>query len=284
MNPGGSVKDRAALAMVEAAEREGRLVPGRSIIVEATSGNTGIGLALVAAVKGYRLILTMPDNMSVERQALLRAYGAELHLTPAARVMQGAVEEANAIAGRNRHAFMPRQFDNPMNPAVHRETTGPEILAQLAGRVPDALVAGVGTGGTITGVGQVLRARHPAMAIVAVEPAESAVLSGGPPGPHNIQGIGAGFVPAILDRALLTEVRRVTEAEAQRGKLALARHEGLLVGISSGAAVTVALDLAHTLGPGKTVVTILPDMGTVTSGAPLPAVRGEGTGEGRARR
>src|SRR4051812_20898663 len=186
LNPGGSVKDRAALAMVEAAEREGRLVPGRSTIVEATSGNTGIGLALVAAVKGYRLILTMPENMSSERQALLRAYGAELHLTPAARVMQGAVDKANAIAGRNPDAFMPRQFSNPMNPAVHRATTGPEILDQLGGRVPDALVAGVGTGGTITGIGQVLREKYPDIAIVAVEPAASAVLSGGDPGPHMI--------------------------------------------------------------------------------------------------
>jgi cysteine synthase A len=260
-NPGGSVKDRAALAMVEAAEREGRLVPGQSIIVEATSGNTGIGLALVAAVKGYRLILTMPDNMSAERQALLRAYGAELHLTPAKRVMQGAVEKAEAIAARNPSAFMPRQFDNPTNPAVHRQTTGPEILAQLGGRVPDAFVAGVGTGGTITGVGQTLRARHPRVAIVAVEPAASAVLSGGEPGPHMIQGIGAGFVPHILDRALLTEVRRVSEADAERTRLALARKEGLLVGISSGAAVAVALDVARELGAGKTVVTVLPDTG-----------------------
>jgi cysteine synthase A len=261
MNPGGSVKDRAALAMVEAAEREGQLVPGRSIIVEATSGNTGIGLALVAAVKGYRLILTMPENMSAERQALLRAYGAELHLTPAARVMQGAVEKADAIAARNPHAFMPRQFSNPQNPAVHRRTTGPEIVAQLGGRVPDALVAGVGTGGTITGIGHVLREHNPRVAIIAVEPAASAVLSGGDPGPHMIQGIGAGFVPEVLDRALLSEVRRVTEADAQRAKLALARREGLLVGISSGAAVTVALDVARELGAGKTVVTILPDTG-----------------------
>lgn len=261
LNPGGSVKDRAALAMVEAAEREGRLHPGHSIIVEATSGNTGIGLALVAAVKGYRLILTMPENMSSERQALLRAYGAEVHLTPAARVMQGAVDKANAIAARNPSAFMPRQFSNPQNPAAHRRTTGPEIVAQLGDVVPDALVAGVGTGGTITGIGEVLRARNPGLAIVAVEPAASAVLSGGEPGPHMIQGIGAGFVPEVLDRALLTEVRRVSEADAQRTKLALARREGLLVGISSGAAVSVALDVARELGPGKTVVTVLPDTG-----------------------
>jgi cysteine synthase A len=261
LNPGGSVKDRTALAMVEAAEREGRLLPGESIIVEATSGNTGIGLALVAAVKGYRLILTMPDNMSTERQALLRAYGAELHLTPAAEVMQGAVDQANAIAARNPKAFMPQQFRNPANPAVHRATTGPEILEQLGDRRPDLLVAGVGTGGTITGIGQALRARFPHMGIVAVEPDASAVLSGGEPGPHMIQGIGAGFVPEILDRALITDVRRVSEADAERCRQQLARREGLLCGISSGAALKVALDLARELGPGKTVVTVLPDTG-----------------------
>ncbi len=261
MNPGGSVKDRPALAMIEAAEREGRLVPGRSVIVEATSGNTGVGLALVAAVKGYRLILTMPENMSPERMALLRAYGAELHLTPAERVMRGAVEEANAIAAADPNAFMPEQFKNPTNPGVHLATTGPEILSQLGGVAPDAFVAGIGTGGTITGVGRALRARHPAVAIVGVEPTTSAVLSGGTPGPHRIQGIGAGFVPEILDRTLLTEVRRVSEAEAEEHRLRLAREEGLLVGISAGAAVKVALDVARALGPGKTVVTVLPDTG-----------------------
>jgi cysteine synthase A len=261
LNPGGSVKDRTALAMVEAAEREGRLVPGESIIVEATSGNTGIGLALVAAVKGYRLILTMPDNMSTERQTLLRAYGAELHLTPADQVMQGAVDEANAIAARNPRAFMPQQFRNPANPAVHRATTGPEILEQLGDRRPDVLVAGVGTGGTITGIGHALRPRFPHLAVVAVEPDASAVLSGGEPGPHMIQGIGAGFVPEILDRALITEVRRVSEADAERCRQLLARREGLLCGISSGAALKVALDLARELGPGKTIVTVLPDTG-----------------------
>jgi cysteine synthase len=261
MNPGGSVKDRAALAMVEGAEREGRLVPGRSVIVEATSGNTGVGLGLVAAVKGYRLILTMPENMSAERMELLRAYGAELHLTPAERVMRGAVEEAAAIAAAEPHAFIPQQFKNPMNPAIHRTTTGPEILEQLGGRTPDAFVAGVGTGGTITGVGQALRARYPDVAIIAVEPTASAVLSGGAPGPHGIQGIGAGFVPEILDRALLSEVRRVTEAEAEATRIDLARREGLLVGISAGAAVKIALDVARALGPGKTVITVLPDTG-----------------------
>jgi cysteine synthase A len=270
MNPGGSVKDRAALAMVEAAERQGRLIPGESIIVEATSGNTGIGLALVAAVKGYRLILTMPENMSPERMALLRTYGAELHLTPAAGVMRGAVDKANAIAAANPRAFMPQQFNNPTNPEIHRATTGPEILEQLGGRVPDCLVAGVGTGGTITGVGQALRARHPTLRIVAVEPAASAVLSGGPPGPHRIQGIGAGFVPDNLDRELLSEVRRVSEDQAEATRLELARQEGLLVGISAGAAVAVAVDIARALGPGKTVVTVLPDTGGRYIGGPAP--------------
>jgi cysteine synthase A len=261
LNPGGSVKDRAALAMIEAAEREGRLAPGRSIVVEATSGNTGIGLALVCAVKGYRLLLTMPENMSLERQALLRSYGAELHLTPAALVMRGAVEEARALAARHPDAFMPLQFSNPANPEVHRRTTGPEILAELGGRVPDALVAGVGTGGTITGVGKALRLVHPRMAIIAVEPASSAVLSGGAAGPHRIQGIGAGFVPENLDRGLLTEVRRVTDEDAIRWQQALAQREGLLVGVSSGAAVKIAVDVARALGVGATVLTVLPDTG-----------------------
>ena len=273
LNPGGSVKDRTALAMVEAAEEQGRLVPGRSVIVEATSGNTGIGLALVAAVKGYRLILTMPENMSAERMELLRAYGAELHLTPAERVMRGAVEKAAALAAADPHAFMPQQFKNPVNAVVHRTKTGVEILAQLGGRAPDAFVAGVGTGGTITGVGQALRAQRPDVALVAVEPAKSAVLSGGAPGPHRIQGIGAGFVPEILDRALLTEVRRVGEDEAEATRLELARREGLLVGISAGAAVKVALDVARALGPGKTVVTVLPDTGERYVSVPARARR-----------
>jgi len=274
LNPGGSVKDRTALAMIEAAEEQGRLVPGRSVIVEATSGNTGIGLALVAAVKGYRLILTMPENMSSERMELLRAYGAELHLTAAERVMRGAVEKAAALAAADPHAFMPQQFKNPVNPVVHRTKTGAEILTQLGGDAPDAFVAGVGTGGTITGVGQALRARRADVALVAVEPTRSAVLSGGAPGPHRIQGIGAGFVPEILDVALLTEVRRVGEDEAEAMRLELARREGLLVGISAGAAVKVALDVARALGPGKTVVTVLPDTGERYVSAPARARRG----------
>jgi cysteine synthase A len=262
-NPGGSVKDRVALSMIELAEREGRLVPGKTVIVEPTSGNTGVGLALVAAVKGYRIILTMPDNMSAERRTLLRAYGAELHLTPAAQVMRGAVDRATQLCAENPEYVMLQQFKNPANPAAHRRTTGPEILAQLdeLGRVPDAFVAGVGTGGTITGVGQVLRRRYPHVRIVAVEPAASAVLSGRPPGEHRLDGIGAGFIPDILDRSVITEVRTVTEEEAQRTKLALAKREGLLVGISAGAAVCVALDVARELGPGKTVVTVLCDTG-----------------------
>jgi cysteine synthase A len=260
-NPGGSVKDRIALAMIEAAEREGRLRPGESVIVEPTSGNTGVGLALVAAAKRYRLILTMPDNMSLERRALLKAYGAELHLTPAAQVMQGAVDRANEICRENPRAFMPQQFNNPNNVQAHRRTTGPEILAQLGTRVPHAFVHGVGTGGTITGVGQILREKHPGVRVVAVEPEKSAVLSGGPPGEHRIDGIGAGFVPAILDRSVISEVRTISERDAQRTKLELARREGLLVGISAGASVKIALDVARELGPGKTVVTMLCDTG-----------------------
>jgi cysteine synthase A len=193
--------------------------------------------------------------------ALLRAYGAELHLTPAERVMRGAVEEAHAIAAADPNSFMPEQFKNPTNPQVHFATTGPEILKQLGDAKPDAFVAGIGTGGTITGVGRALRAHHAGVAIIGVEPATSAVLSGGKPGPHGIQGIGAGFVPEILDRGLLSEVRRATESEAEEHRLRLAREEGLLVGISAGAAVKIALDVARELGPGKTVVTVLPDTG-----------------------
>jgi len=260
-NPGGSLKDRIALSMIEAAEREGRIRPGKSVIVEPTSGNTGVGLAVVCAAKGYKLILTMPDNMSLERRALLKAYGAELHLTPAADVMRGAVERAQALCRDNEDAFMPQQFNNPANPEAHRRTTAPEILAQLGTRAPDAFVHGVGTGGTITGVGQVLRAKHPHVRIVAVEPETSAVLSGGKPGEHRIDGIGAGFVPQILDRSVITDIRTISEADAQRTKLELARREGLLVGISAGASVKIALDIARELGPGKTVVTILCDTG-----------------------
>jgi cysteine synthase A len=260
-NPGGSLKDRIALSMIEAAERDHKIKPGESVIVEPTSGNTGVGLALVTAAKGYKLILTMPDNMSLERRALLKAYGAELHLTPAAQVMRGAVDKALEIARANPLAYMPQQFQNPANVDAHRRTTGPEILAQLGNRAPDAFVHGVGTGGTITGVGEVLRGKRPDVRIVAVEPEKSAVLSGGTAGEHRIDGIGAGFVPAILDRSLLSEVRTISERDAQLMKLELARREGLLVGISAGASVKIALDIARELGPGKTVVTILCDTG-----------------------
>jgi cysteine synthase A len=247
--------------MIEAAEREGLITPGKSVIIEPTSGNTGVGLALVAAAKRYKLILTMPDNMSLERRALLKAYGAELHLTPAAAVMRGAVERATELAADNPNAFMPQQFNNPANVAAHFLTTGPEIVAQMGSRIPDAFIHGVGTGGTITGVGRVLRALRADVRIIAVEPDKSAVLSGGPAGEHRIDGIGAGFVPAILDRSVISEVRTISEEDAQRTKLALARREGLLVGISAGASVKIALDIARELGPGKTVVTILCDTG-----------------------
>ena len=260
-NPGGSIKDRVALSMIEAAERSGRLRPGESVIVEPTSGNTGVGLALVAAAKRYRLILTMPDNMSLERRALLKAYGAEVYLTPAAEVMTGAVKKANELAAEHPEYFMPQQFSNQANVEAHVRTTGPEIVAQMGARGCDAFVAGVGTGGTISGVGRVLLQKNAQTKIVAVEPAKSAVLAGGKPAAHRIDGIGAGFVPQILDRSVISEVRTISEEDAQRVKLELARREGLLVGISAGANVKIALDLARELGPGKTVVTVLCDTG-----------------------
>jgi cysteine synthase A len=259
-NPGGSVKDRPALAMIEAAERDGRLVPGRSVIVEPTSGNTGIGLALVGAVKGYKVVLTMPEMMSEERLALLRGYGAEIVLMQGDR-MSVAVDEAARICKTKPDHVMLQQFQNPANPEVHRRTTGPEILAQLGSRKPDAFVAGVGTGGTITGVGEVLKERFPRMRVIAVEPAGSPVLSGGKPGPHLIQGIGAGFVPQVLNRALLDEVRQVSDHSAYTTKRALAAREGMLVGVSAGAAVATAKTIARELGPRSLVVTILPDTG-----------------------
>lgn len=260
-NPGGSVKDRVALSMVEAAERAGLLRPGESVIIEPTSGNTGVGLAVVSAAKRYRLILTMPDNMSLERRALLKAYGAELYLTPAVQVMTGAVQKALELCAQNPSYFMPQQFNNPANVESHVRTTGPEIVAQLGGRTCDAFVACVGTGGTVSGVGRVLRQKNPQVRVVAIEPAKSPVLSGGQPAAHRIDGIGAGFIPPILDRALLSEVRTITEEDAQATKLELARREGLLVGISAGANVKIALDIARELGPGKNVVTVLCDTG-----------------------
>ncbi len=258
-NPGGSVKDRICLNMINEAERTGKLKPGATL-VEPTSGNTGIGLALVAAVRGYKLILVMPESMSMERASLLSSYGAQLVLTPAWEGMRGAIKEAENIIEQNPAYFMPDQFSNPANPDVHRKTTAPEILEALNGQV-DAFVAGVGTGGTITGVGEVLKAKNPKSLIVAVEPAASPVLSGGEPGPHKIQGIGAGFIPKILNRKIIDRVITISDDDAYKTAKLLARQEGLLVGISSGANALAAQIIAREIGKGKTVVTILPDTG-----------------------
>lgn len=258
-NPGGSIKDRICLNMINEAERLGKLKPGGTI-VEPTSGNTGIGLALVAAVRGYKLILVMPESMSMERASLLSSYGAQLVLTAAWEGMKGSIKEAESIVAQNPSYYMPDQFSNPANPAMHRKTTGPEIVDALDGRV-DAFVAAVGTGGTITGCGEVIKERNPSAKIVAVEPAGSPVLSGGDPGPHKIQGIGAGFVPKVLNRTLLDRVITVTDDEAYQTAKLLAKKEGLLVGISAGANVFAAQKVAEELGPGKNVVTILCDTG-----------------------
>ncbi|MDT8444900.1 MAG: cysteine synthase A [Desulfuromonadales bacterium] len=257
-NPGGSVKDRIAKAMIEQAEQDGLLQPGDTI-VEPTSGNTGIGISLVASIKGYRVVLTMPDTMSTERRQLLGAFGAELILTPGAKGMRGAIEKAEEIAAE-RKAFMPQQFCNPANPKVHLETTGPEILRDLDNQV-DALVAGVGTGGSITGAGQAIKQRNPDVLIIAVEPSDSPILSGGEPGPHKIQGIGAGFVPDVLDLELLTEIITVTNEQAMQTARDLAREEGVFVGISAGANVFAARQVAARLKPGQNVVTFLCDTG-----------------------
>jgi len=257
-NPGGCVKERIGLAMIEAAEREGLLQPG-TLIVEPTSGNTGIGLAMVAAFKGYRVILVMPDSVSVERRAIFKAYGAESVLTPGAQGMKGAIAKAEEIVRENPGAWMPNQFANPANPEIHRLTTGPEILAQVPNL--DAFVGAVGTGGTVSGVGQYLKSSAPHVYVVALEPAESPVLSGGQARPHKIQGMGAGFVPPVFDRGVVDEVLPVTESESAEMARQLARREGLLVGISSGAAVAGALKIAARFGEGKTVVTLLPDTG-----------------------
>ena len=258
-NPGGSVKDRICLAMIEDAEARGLLRPGATVI-EPTSGNTGIGLAMVCAVKGYQVILTMPETMSAERLQILKSYGAEVVLTPAKEGMIGAVKRAETIVKERPGAFMPQQFINPANPEVHRRTTAQEILRQTEGEI-DAFVAGVGTGGTITGVGEVLKKRNPQVKIVAVEPKNSAVLSGEAPGPHMIQGIGAGFVPDVLNRAIIDEIVTVSEEDAHACSSRLAKEEGLFVGISAGAACWAALRLAGALGQGKTVVTVFPDTG-----------------------
>jgi cysteine synthase A len=259
-NPGGSVKDRIGVAMVEAAEREGRIEPGRTTIVEATSGNTGIALAFVCAAKGYELVLTLPQGMSREREGLLRLYGARVEVTESLGGMHEAVAAARAMAS-NDDVFLPDQFSNPANPEVHRRTTGPEIWEAMDGRV-DVLVAGVGTGGTITGAGEVLKQRNPDCRVVAVEPLSSAVLSGGRPGPHKIQGIGAGFVPAVLNRDVLDETIAVDDEDAIETARLLARREGVLAGISCGAAVWAAIEVAkRPESRGKRIVAVLPDSG-----------------------
>ncbi|MDH4083438.1 MAG: cysteine synthase A [Nitrospira sp.] len=258
-NPGGSVKDRICLNMINEAERQGTLKPGGTI-VEPTSGNTGIGLALVAAVRGYKLILVMPESMSMERASLLSSYGAQLVLTPAWEGMKGSIKEAESILAQNPSYFMPDQFSNPANPAMHKATTALEIWDALEGKI-DAFVAAVGTGGTITGCGEVFKERRPDVKVIAVEPAGSPVLSGGDPGPHKIQGIGAGFIPKVLNRTILDRVITVTDDEAYQTAKQLSKKEGLLVGISAGANVFAAQKLAEELGPGKNVVTILCDTG-----------------------
>jgi cysteine synthase A len=259
-NPGGSVKDRPALAMIEDAEKKGKLKKGMKII-EPTSGNTGIGLAMVAAIKGYPIILTMPESMTMERRQLLQAYGAELVLTPKEKGMKGAIEKADEILASSKEYFKPDQFGNPANPQVHKRTTAKEILKQMGAKKIDAFVAGVGTGGTITGVGEVLKKKFKNIRIYAVEPAGSPVLSGGQAGPHPIQGLGAGFVPAILNTKVYHEVIQVANEDASGTARRLASEEGLLVGISSGAACWAALQVAKKLGKGKRVVTVLPDVG-----------------------
>jgi cysteine synthase A len=260
LNPGGSVKDRICLAMIEAAEREGRLGPG-GVVIESTSGNTGIGLAFVAAQRGYKCVLTMSESTSLEKRALLSALGAEIVLTPEDEQLDGAIRRAGELESEHRLAFITRQFDNPENPRIHYDTTAREILHAMGDLPIDAFVAGVGTGGTISGVGKALRERHPACLVVAVEPDSCATISRGERGPSKIQGLAAGFVPRNYDPSAVTEVRTVTDQAAFDTKRRLAREAGLLVGLSSGAAVAVALDVARALGPGKNVVTLLPDTG-----------------------
>ena len=260
-NPSASVKDRIAGSMVQAAEQAGTIAPGRTVLVEPTSGNTGIALAMVAAARGYRLILTMPDTMSTERRAMLRAYGAELQLTPGNEGMQGALDLARELVSEIPEAYLLQQFDNPANPAVHAATTAEEIWSDTGGEI-DALVAGVGTGGTITGCARVLKQRNPDLKVIAVEPAASPVLAGGAPGPHRIQGIGAGFVPSVFDQSLIDEILGVSDQEAMEVGRRLAREEGLLSGVSSGAAVAAALRLGQRPEmAGKRIVVILASFG-----------------------
>ncbi|MGG1348062.1 cysteine synthase A [Bacillus subtilis] len=267
MNPGSSVKDRIGLAMIEAAEKEGKLKAGDTII-EPTSGNTGIGLAMVAAAKGLKAILVMPDTMSMERRNLLRAYGAELVLTPGAEGMKGAIKKAEELAEKHGY-FVPQQFNNPSNPEIHRQTTGKEIVEQFGDDQLDAFVAGIGTGGTITGAGEVLKEAYPSIKIYAVEPSDSPVLSGGKPGPHKIQGIGAGFVPDILNTEVYDEIFPVKNEEAFEYARRAAREEGILGGISSGAAIFAALQVAKKLGKGKKVLAIIPSNGERYLSTPL---------------
>ncbi|GGI43280.1 cysteine synthase A [Mammaliicoccus stepanovicii] len=268
-NPGSSVKDRIGLAMIEAAERDGKIKPGDTI-VEPTSGNTGIGLAMVAAAKGYKAVFVMPDTMSSERRSLLRAYGAELVLTPGAEGMKGAIKKAKELKEEKGY-FEPQQFENPANPKVHELTTGPELLQQFEGEQIDAFLAGVGTGGTLTGAGKVLKEKYPNIQIVAIEPEDSPILSGGKPGPHKLQGLGAGFVPGTLDTNVYDDVVKVGNEEAMEMSRKVAKEEGILGGISSGAAIVAALKKAKELGEGKTVVTVLPSNGERYLSTPLYA-------------